>query len=96
MLDPVYYASLAAYMALLMISIWQVRACRARGEPYSWMVLALHGIVYYAAFFVDRMDGGINAQFWNIWSSSLRLHALITIVVIEFFRMKRMGVKHGC
>ena len=94
--DGLQVALLMMYAALGWLAVRQMRTCEWRAEPIAWVLLAVHGMVFYVALLIDIQDQVVNAQVWNTWSQALRLHSLITIVTIEFFRWQRMRVKHGC
>ncbi len=96
MLDTTTVITFAAYLALLVLMVAQLRNCDRKGEPLAWVFWAIHGLIYTAIFFVDYQDRNINAQLYNVWSVTLRIHGLITLISVEASRYKRMRVKNGC
>lgn len=95
-MSPVMTLSAVCYLVLLFVTIRQMRICRGRGEPIALFVLAVHGMVYFAVYLVLKLSTGIDALFWNTWSSALRLQSIFTVAAIELLRWRRLENSSGC
>lgn len=99
-MTPVLLVSAALYLSLLIIIVLEIKTCKWRAEPLALLILALHGIIYFSIISVDYINGKLeNPILWNVWSSTLRFHSILTIAGIEFFRLLRIkgGIKsNGC
>jgi hypothetical protein len=85
------------YLVIIGIALAQYRYCKRTGEPISWIIAGVHGIVYTVAFFVLYQTNNFDRVFFNLWSITLRVHFLITLVSIEWARLSRMrGRGNGC
>lgn len=85
------------FLAVLVIVLRQIKHCKRWGEPLSWAIAMVHGLVYSVAFLIDyNFDNKVNGQFYNYWAVAWWIHFLIVLLSIEYSRLKRMGDKDGC
>jgi hypothetical protein len=96
MLIPTVLFTAGFYFVLMIVIIRQFKYCRRVGEPLSWIVVAIHGLIYSAVFVFDYSDGSASNKLYNYWSLVLRVHFLATLIAIEWARLRRMEHKDGC
>jgi len=71
----------ALYLALVYASIRLMRSSeRFKGEAFAFLTVGLHALIYYAAHLIIQASN----QFWNDWSSSLRLHSTFVAVAVIY------------
>ena len=97
-LDHARLLSILFYVVLLVVSILVMRSCRRKLEYIGWLTVAIHGLLFYAVRGFDTLDGVYDTNFYNFWSTALRIHtlgvAISTLGGIWWFNTR--GQKHGC
>lgn len=96
MFDISIYLSLIAYAALVVLMTVQIRKDGRRAESVGWLMFGAHGFIMILFFIVDNTDGIIDAEFYNIWSNSVHLQGMATLLATEITRYLRIrGKNHG-
>ena len=100
MLSMLQTVNLGAYLLAVVVLALQYFACRRMpAEAIAWGTWAIHGAVFYAVLFLDYRDAALNTIFYDRWSGALRLHGVLTFLMVEGFRYLRMRWKrktNGC
>ena len=89
-------ASLACYLALVLVEIRSLKICRERGESIALLFVGLHGVIYYVTLALMKQAGQVDPVMWNTWSSALRLHGILTIVACALLHWRRLEKRNGC
>ena len=81
-------------MVVAVIMVMQLRCCRTRiAEPIAWLFVAVFGLSYYVMYYMDYNQGVLDSVKFNWLSIGLRVHFLVTLIVIEVTRWWRMRRK---
>jgi hypothetical protein len=83
----------ALYLILIVILGMEWKLCN-RAEVIAWLTLCLNGLFF---VIVRLFDSSPDPIFFNIWSQAIRIHTIVTLIIIEAFRYQRMrGKPNGC
>jgi hypothetical protein len=90
-------ARLILYLVVLYVMYKQIKICRWKGEPLSWMFWAVHGVIYSVVFLIDYQDKVFSPSLYNSWAAVVGIHGLIALISIEVIRYNRIrSVRHEC
>jgi hypothetical protein len=74
--------------------------CMPKNLAYSapYLLYLGHALLYLIVYLILSYTGRVNAMFFNIWSGSLQVHILLTILIVESFRTQRHNKRglDGC
>lgn len=81
------YIIFGLYVIVLALFFLQQRRCK-RAETIAWIAVCVNGIGFVIARLLSVEP--IDVLALNIWSAVIRIHTIVTLIVIEGFRYARM------
>ena len=96
-MNPIVLIICVLYILVFAIEVKQWNTCPdRRAEIIGWSVLALHVLVYTAAYVYLSFSTGVTTILFNVWSTALRLHGAITLLSVSWARYRRQEHRNGC
>lgn len=80
------WIAVGLYVAITLVSIMMMRHRRRWVAYVPILLVGVHGMLFYVTVWAHAICQCIDVTFINSWSTGLRIHEIITILMLLFIR----------